>query len=143
MDRCEHMVPAAEHWDAIAWQLLHATNGDCVRTGPSCSNKWNNLHAEFKKIKDYYDGTGTNSLYWELGPKERERMGLPKQFNCHLYDEMVKFFNERPIHNPGHIRDNLNPHDKNTAAMTLEEVLHTSQTEDTEPVLDSITHHGP
>lgn len=63
VDGCEHMVPTAKQWNAIARQLLRATNGDCMRTGPSCSNKWNILYAEFKKVKDYHDGASMNSLY--------------------------------------------------------------------------------
>jgi hypothetical protein len=78
-----------------------------------------------------------------LGPEEKEKAGLPKQFNYRLYEEIAKFLNDRPIHNPVYMRDSLNPRDKETMVKTLEEVLQTPQTEDSEPELDPITQHGP
>jgi hypothetical protein len=91
-----------------------AGHSPCMRDGPACKAKWNQVIPDYKRIVDFHARTGRNGLeYWELSTSEHSLEGLPKTFSQELYDQIHEWFGQRPQIQPPHIRDLLASRDGN------------------------------
>jgi hypothetical protein len=97
---------------------MRACHSPCMRDGPTCKGKWNQLIPDYKRIADFHARTGRNAVeYWELSSSEHSAEGLPKTFSQELYDQIHEWFGQRPQIQPPHIRDLLAPDDANHPGM--------------------------
>jgi hypothetical protein len=93
---------------------MRAGHSPCMRDGPACKAKWNQLIPEYKRIADFHARTGRNAAdYLELSSAEHIAEGLPKTFSQELYNQIHEWFGQRPQIQLPHIRDLLAPHDAN------------------------------
>jgi hypothetical protein len=66
---------------------MRAGFSPCLRDGPACKMKWNQLIPDYKRIADYHSKTGRNVAdYWEQTAAEHKAEGLPKAFMKEFYD---------------------------------------------------------
>jgi hypothetical protein len=144
-DDRENMVPAPEAWHAISARVMDYTGCENFRNGTACMNKWNSLLAEYKKINDHHESTGTSTTYFSIGPEEKEQHGLPKIFIQRHFEEMHRFLHDRPIHKPMHMRDSQDPRDSERTVHTMEEILSKPQAPEEEPLFetDPVNMHTP
>jgi hypothetical protein len=77
-----------------------------MRDGPACKAKWNQLLPDYKRIVDFHARSGQNATdYWELSSADRTAEGLPKTFVQELFNQINKWYGQRPQIAPPHIRD--------------------------------------
>lgn len=114
IDGRDLMTPDNTKWMRIYDDLMRAGFSPCLRDGPACKAKWNQLISDYKRIADYLCRTGRNVPdYWELSSAERKAEGLPRMFAKEFYDAIHEWFSNRPQIQPPHVRDLLSPNDGN------------------------------
>ena len=108
------MTPETTKWIHISHDVMRAGISPCVRDGPACKTKWNQLIPDYKRIADYLSRTGRNVPdYWELSASERQSEGLPRHFSEEFYCAINDWYGSRPQINPPHVRDIMAPNDAN------------------------------
>ena len=71
VDGRDLMTPETTKWICISHDVMRAGISPCVRGGPACKTKWNQLIPDYKRIVDYLSRTGRNVPdYWELSAGE-------------------------------------------------------------------------
>ena len=114
VDGRDLMTPDHSKWMHISQEVMPAGLSPCVRDGPACKTKWNQILPDYKRIADYFTRTGTNVPdYWEMSASDRKSEGLPKQFPEEFFCTIHKWFGDRSQITPLHIRDVLRPNDAN------------------------------
>jgi hypothetical protein len=87
VDGRDLMNPEACKWICVSQYVMRAGHSPCMRDGPTCKGKWNQLIPDYKRIADFHARTGRNvAEYWELSTSEHIVEGLPKTFSQELYD---------------------------------------------------------
>jgi hypothetical protein len=70
---------------------MRAGHSPCLRDGPACKAKWNQLILDYKRLADYLACTGRNLVqYWDMSTTERIAEGLPRSFSEDLYHQIHK-----------------------------------------------------
>lgn len=76
-----------QRWKAITEACM---NAGVERTAAQCKDKWESLHAEWKRIYDYEnDVPPVVASYWILTNKQRKAQRLPTSFFTSVYDSMA------------------------------------------------------
>jgi hypothetical protein len=71
----------ASKWVRISHLVMATGQSPCMRDGPACKAKWNQIIPDYKRIVDYHARMGRNLVdYWELSTSEHTTNGLPKTF---------------------------------------------------------------
>ena len=108
------MIPDNTKWTRISQDVMRAGLSPCVRDGPACKTKWNQLIPDYKRIVDYFGRTGRNlPNYWKMSSQERKAEGLPKQFVEEFFHSIHEWYGSRPQIQPPHVRDLLASNDRN------------------------------
>ena len=108
------IIPENTKWVRISQHVMRASLSPCIRDGPACKTKWNQLIHDYKRIADYFKRTGQNIPdYWELSSNERKAEGLPKHFAEDIFQSIHAWFGSRPQIQPLHVRDTMAPNDRN------------------------------
>ena len=114
VDGRDLMTPETTKWIRISHDVMRAGISPCVRDGPVCKTKWNQLIPDYKRIADYLSRTGRNVPdYWELSASEQQSEGLPRHFSEEFYRAINDWYGSRPQINPPHVRDIMAPNDAN------------------------------
>jgi hypothetical protein len=114
IDGRDLMNPEASKWIRVSQHVMRAGHSPCMRDGPACKAKWNQLIPDYKRIADFHARTGRNAAeYWDLSSYEHTAEGLPKTFVQELYAQIHEWFGQRPQIQPPHVRDLLATHDAN------------------------------
>ncbi|KAG0594510.1 hypothetical protein M758_UG083900 [Ceratodon purpureus] len=114
VDGRDLMTADTTKWMRISQDMMRAGFSPCLRDGPACKAKWNQLIPDYKRIADYLSRTGRNIPdYWELSSAERKAEGLPRMFAKEFYDAIHEWYSNRPQIQPPHVRDLLAPNDSN------------------------------
>jgi hypothetical protein len=93
---------------------MHGGFLPCLRDGPACKTKWNQLIPDYKRIADYHSRTGRNVPdYWEQTAAEHKVEGLLKAFMKEYFDAIDEWYGNRPQIQLPHVRDLLVPDDSN------------------------------
>ena len=91
------MTPENTKWNRISDEVMKAGYSPCIRDGPACKTKWNQLVPNYKRIADYLSRTGQNVPdYWDLSSDERRAEGLPKQFSHDFFIAIHNWYGNRP-----------------------------------------------
>jgi len=65
------MNPDANKWVRINIEVMRAGYSPCMRDGPTCKTKWNQLIPNYKRIADFFTRTSINGLdYWDMSAIE-------------------------------------------------------------------------
>jgi len=108
------MTPDNTKWIRISEEVMRAGFSTCVRDGPACKMKWNQIIPDYKRLIDYFSRTGRNVPdYWDLSTDEKRAESLPKQFPQEIFYAIHEWFRNRPQIHPPHVRDTLAPTDSN------------------------------
>ena len=103
-DARELMFPKQTKWGKIATVVNEARKlrGSHVeRDGLACKYKWQMLLANYKKVADFYKGTGlVGTEYFDLHSKERKERRLSPQFFEEVYAQMHEWLQYKPIIQP-------------------------------------------
>jgi hypothetical protein len=91
-------------YGTTAWKLVLAgcmsVVGFRVRDADQLTNKWDGLIKEYKKLKDYIEGTGSVN-WWGMNREEKRDLcktrKLPLEFSESMYTEMESFVGKRHI----------------------------------------------
>ena len=97
-------------YGTTAWKLVlagcMAVVGFWARDADQLTNKWDGLIKDYKKLKDYMEGTGSAN-WWGMNREENrdlcKTIKLPLEFNKCMYNEMKIFVGKRQIF--GHASD--------------------------------------
>jgi hypothetical protein len=112
------MNPDASKWIRISQLVMAAGQSPCMRDGPACKAKWNQIIPDYKRIADFHARTGQNAMdYWKLSNSEHTAKGLPKTFSQDLYNRIHEWYGSRPQIQPPHTRDLLATQDGNFAGL--------------------------
>lgn len=57
VDGRDLMTPETTKWIRISQEVMHAGFSPCLRDGPACKTKWNQILPEYKHIADYLGRT--------------------------------------------------------------------------------------
>jgi hypothetical protein len=139
VDARDLMNPEASKWNRISQQVMRAGHSTCMRDGPACKAKWNQLLHDYKKIADFHACTGYIAAdYWDLFPSEHTLEGLPKIFAQDLFLQIDEWYRQRPQIAPPHIRDLLSPHDGNHPGVRGCPASHDNGTGDSDAETDDL-----
>ena len=91
-------------YGTTAWKLVLAgcmsVVGFRVRDADQLTNKWDGLIKEYKKLKEYIEGTGSAN-WWGMNREEKRYLcktrKLPLEFSESMYIEMESFVGKRHI----------------------------------------------
>ena len=91
-------------YGTTAWKLVlagcMAVVGFRVRDADQLTNKWDGLIKDYKKLKDYIEGTGSAN-WWGMNREEKRDLcktrKLPLEFSECMYTEMETFVGKRQI----------------------------------------------
>ena len=91
-------------YGTTAWRLVlagcMAVVGFRERDADQLTNKWDGLIKDFKKLKDYIEGTGSAN-WWGMSRDEKRDLcktrKLPVEFSESMYNEMESFVGKRQI----------------------------------------------
>jgi len=91
-------------YGTTAWRLVLAGCMSVVgfreRDADQITNKWDGLIKEYKKLKEYIEGTGSAN-WWGLSREEKKEMSktrrMPLEFSEPMYIEMEGFVGKRQI----------------------------------------------
>jgi hypothetical protein len=87
IDGHDLLNPDASKWNRVLQLVMRAGQSSCMRDGPACKAKWNQLLPDYKRIVDFHARSGQNATdYWELSSADRTAEGLPKTFVQELFD---------------------------------------------------------
>ena len=101
---CNQPALAKFVYGATAWKLVLAgcmsVVGFRARDVDQITNKWDGLIKDYKKLKDYIDGTGSAN-WWGLSREEKKLLSrirkMPLEFSESMYIEMEGFTGKRQI----------------------------------------------
>lgn len=114
VDGRDLMTPESSKWHRISMYVMQSGFSPCMRDGPACKTKWNQMIPDYKKVADYLSRTGRNSMdYWEMNSTERKAESLPRLFAQDVFEAIHEWYGNRPQIQPPHIRDLLSPNDGN------------------------------
>jgi hypothetical protein len=137
VDGRDLMNPDASKWICISQEVMRAGFSPCLRDGPACKTKWNQLIPDYKRIADYHSKIGRNVAdYWEQTATEHKAEGLPKAFMKEFYDAIHKWYGNRPQIQPPHVRDLLALDDGNFRREQQHAGFDDEQHADNEPETD-------
>ena len=91
-------------YGSTAWKLVLAgcmeVPGFRTRDADQITNKWDGLIKEYKKLKDYIEGSGSAN-WWGMSRDERRELSktrkMPLEFSEQMYSEMESFVGKRQI----------------------------------------------
>ena len=91
-------------YGTTAWKLVlagcMAVVGFRERDADQLTNKWDGLIKDYKKLKDYIEGTGSGN-WWGMSREEKRDLcktrKLPLEFSESMYNEMEIFVGKRQI----------------------------------------------
>ena len=91
-------------YGTTAWKLVlagcMAVVGFRVRDADQLTNKWDGLIKDYKKLKEYLEGTGSGN-WWGMCREEKRELcktrRLPLEFSESMYNEMESFVGKRQI----------------------------------------------
>lgn len=91
-------------YGTTAWKLVLAgcmgVVGFRVRDADQITNKWDGLIKDYKKIKEYVEGTGSAN-WWGMNREEKKELSktrrLPLEFSESMFREMEAFVGKRQI----------------------------------------------
>ena len=91
-------------YGTTAWKLVlagcMAVVGFRVRDADQLTNKWDGLIKDYKKLKEYLEGTGSGN-WWGMSREEKRELcktrKLPLEFSESMYNEMESFVGKRQI----------------------------------------------
>ena len=91
-------------YGSTAWKIVlagcMAVPGFRVRDADQITNKWDGLIKEYKKLKDYIEGSGSAN-WWGLSRDEKRELSrtrkMPLEFSETMYSEMETFVGKRQI----------------------------------------------
>jgi hypothetical protein len=91
-------------YGSTAWKLVlagcMAVPGFRARDADQITNKWDGLIKEYKKLKDYIEGSGSAN-WWGLCRDEKRELSrtrkMPLEFSEFMYSEMETFVGKRQI----------------------------------------------
>ena len=91
-------------YGTMAWKLVLAgclsVVGFRVRDTDQITNKWDGLIKDYKKLKDYIDGSGSAN-WWGLSREEKKQLcrtrKMSLEFSESMYNEMEAFVGKRRI----------------------------------------------
>ena len=101
---CSQPTLAKFVYGTTAWKVVLAgclaVVGFRVRDADQLTNKWDGLIKEYKKLKDYVEGTGSGN-WWGMNREEKRDLcktrKLPLEFTERMYVEMESFVGKRHI----------------------------------------------
>lgn len=101
---CNQLSLAKFVYDTTAWKLVLAGCMSVVdfraRDTDQTTNKWDGLIKDYKKLKEYIDGTGSTN-WWGLNRKEKKTLSKIKKMSLvfieSMYIEMEGFVGKRQI----------------------------------------------
>ena len=104
MHNCNQPSLAKFVYGSTAWKLVlagcMAVPGFRARDADQITNKWDGLIKEYKKLKDYIEGSGSAN-WWGLSRDEKRELSrtrkMPLEFREHMYSEMENFVGKRQI----------------------------------------------
>ena len=91
-------------YGTTAWKLVlagcMAVVGFRLRDADQLTNKWDGLIKDYKKLKEYLEGTGSGN-WWGMNREEKRELcktrRLPLEFSEGMYNEMESFVGKRQI----------------------------------------------
>ena len=91
-------------YGTTAWKLVlqgcMSVVGFRVRDADQLTNKWDGLIKDYKKLKEYLEGTGSGN-WWGMNREEKRELcktrRLPLEFSESMYNEMESFVGKRQI----------------------------------------------
>lgn len=91
-------------YGTTAWKLVLAgcmgVVGFCVRDTDQITNKWDGLIKDYKKLKEYIEGTGSGN-WWGMSREEKKLLSRTRkmslEFSEAMYTEMEAFVGRRQI----------------------------------------------
>jgi hypothetical protein len=114
VDARDLMDPETTKWTHISDRVMAAGFSPCLRDHAMYKSKWHLIIPDYRRIVDHHARIGTNGqVYWSQTNQEHVQEGLPKSFFNELFDRIDEWFGGRPQMQPSHIRDLMNPRDKN------------------------------
>ena len=101
---CNQPALAKFVYGATAWKLVlagcMAVVGFRARDVDQITNKWDGLIKDYKKLKDYIDGTGSGN-WWGMSREEKKQLSRTRkmslEFSESMYAEMEAFVGKRQI----------------------------------------------
>lgn len=101
---CSQPALAKFVYGTTAWKLVLAgcmsVVGFRVRDADQLTNKWDGLIKDYKKLKEYIEGTGSGN-WWGMNRDEKRELcktrRLPLEFSESMYTEMENFVGKRQI----------------------------------------------
>lgn len=100
------MASDRKRWQRISNHVMKAGFSSCLRDGPACKSKWNQLLPEFKRLADFIQKADPDEgPYWTMQAVDRKRLGLPKSFPQEIYNVMQQWFGTSASMSPPHLWD--------------------------------------
>ena len=131
VDARDLMTPNTTKWLRISQEVMRVGHSPCLRDGPACKTKWNQILPDYRRISEYLNRTGINVPdYWEFSTTERKEEGLPKHFPQDIYIAIDDWYGNRPQINPPHVRDLLAANDDNYRAQHIQQEIQDDNTND-------------
>ena len=101
---CNQLALAKFVYGATAWKLVLAgcmgVVGFRARDTDQITNKWDGLIKDYKKLKEYIDGTGSGN-WWGMSREEKKQLSKTRkmslEFSEPMYIEMEGFIGKRQI----------------------------------------------
>jgi hypothetical protein len=101
---CNQPALAKFVYGATAWKLVlagcNAVVGCRARDVDQITNKWDGLIKDYKKLKEYIDGTGSGN-WWGMTRDDKKQLSrtrkMPHEFSESMYVEMEGFIGKRQI----------------------------------------------
>ena len=101
---CAQPALAKFVYGATAWKLVLAgcmgVVGFRTRDTDQITNKWDGLIKDYKKLKDYIDGTGSGN-WWGMSREEKKQLSKTRkmslEFSESMYAQMEAFMGKRQI----------------------------------------------
>ncbi len=78
---------------------------------PTCKEKWTTVYGVYKRIPDQMVATCQNEIFWNMCATNRLTSNLPRLFNKSIFKMIDSFMNRRPIFEPPHSHDFMDPND--------------------------------
>jgi hypothetical protein len=90
-----------------------------MSNGPACKKKWITIYGNYKNIQDYMVGIGHSQDHWNIIPLDKITLNLPRMFNKVIYEMINAFMSNKPIFEPTHSWDFMDPHDDYDYTLSL------------------------
>ena len=101
---CNQLSLAKFVYGTTAWKLVLAgcmgVVGFCVRDTDQITNKWDGLIKDYKKLKEYIEGTGSGN-WWGMSREEKKQLSRTRkmslEFSEAMYIKIEAFVGKRQI----------------------------------------------